>query len=175
MSSLHSWMIAQSIAMFIYWKAKMKHWMHSGAKERYRWWIWSIIYRILCMTRNYPWNHCTLFILVKWSCWDKESHFKRDDERHIDKFWCTSKLVGEAILSANYLLNLVPRKKIDKTPYELWNGWKPSYKFLRVCVCLVIVAVPTPKRVRIWPKTLDCIFIGYIKNNSAYRFLVYHS
>ena len=29
---------------------------------------------------------------------------------------------GEAILSANYLLNKVPKKKADKTPYELWRG-----------------------------------------------------
>ncbi|KAI3773048.1 hypothetical protein L6452_04246 [Arctium lappa] len=34
---------------------------------------------------------------------------------------------GEAILSANYLLNKIPRKKKDETPYELWMGRKPSY------------------------------------------------
>ena len=28
---------------------------------------------------------------------------------------------GEAILSANYLLNKVPKKKAKKTPYELWK------------------------------------------------------
>ena len=39
---------------------------------------------------------------------------------------------GEAILSANYLLNKLPKKKAKKTPYELWKGMKPSYKYLRV-------------------------------------------
>ncbi|KAI3728565.1 hypothetical protein L6452_17203 [Arctium lappa] len=39
---------------------------------------------------------------------------------------------GEAILSANYLLNKIPRKEKDETPYELWMGRKPSYKYLRV-------------------------------------------
>ena len=29
---------------------------------------------------------------------------------------------GEAILSSNYLLNKVPRKKEEKTLYELWKG-----------------------------------------------------
>ena len=29
---------------------------------------------------------------------------------------------GKAILSANYLLNKVPKKKEKKTPYELWRG-----------------------------------------------------
>ena len=80
---------------------------------------------------------------------------------------------GEAILSANYLLNKVPKKKAEKTPYELWKGMKPSYKYLRVWGCLAKVAVPLPKKVRIGPKTIDCIFIGYAHNSAAYRFLVY--
>ena len=37
---------------------------------------------------------------------------------------------GEAILTANYILNKVPKKKAGKTPYELWRGRKPSYKYL---------------------------------------------
>ena len=83
--------------------------------------------------------------------------------------------MGEAILSNNYLLNKVPRKKDDKTPYELWKGKALSYKHLRVWGCLAKVAVPTPKKVKIGPKTVDCIFIGYAQNSNAYRFLVYDS
>ena len=41
--------------------------------------------------------------------------------------------------------------------------------------CLAKVVVPTPKKVKIGPKTVDCIFIGYAQNSSAYRFLVYKS
>ena len=82
---------------------------------------------------------------------------------------------GEAILSSNYLLNKVPRKKEEKTPYELWKGKRPSYKYLRVWGCLAKVAVPTPKKMKIGPKTVDCIFIGYAHNSNAYRFLVHES
>ena len=82
---------------------------------------------------------------------------------------------GEAILSANYLLNKVPRKKVDKTPYELWKGRKPSYKYLKVWGCLAKVMAPTPKKMKIGPKTVDCIFIGYAHNSTAYRFLVHES
>ena len=56
---------------------------------------------------------------------------------------------GETILSANYLLNKVPKKKAEKTPYELWKGMNPSYKYLRVWGCLTKVAVPPPKKVKI--------------------------
>ncbi|WJZ99452.1 hypothetical protein VitviT2T_017897 [Vitis vinifera] len=82
---------------------------------------------------------------------------------------------GEAILTANYLLNKVPKKKAEKTPYELWKGRKPSYTYLRMWGCLAKVAVPPPKKVKIGPKTIDCIFIGYAHNSNAYRFLVYES
>ena len=82
---------------------------------------------------------------------------------------------GEAILAATYLLNKIPRKDKDQTPYELWMGRKPSYQYLRVWGCLAKVAVPTPKTQKIGPKSVDCIFIGYAKNSNAYRFIVHES
>src|SRR5206468_13047536 len=66
-------------------------------------------------------------------------------------------------------------KKKDKTPYELWRGIKTSYKYLKVWACLAKVAIPTPKKIKIGPKTIDCIFIGYAHNSSAYRFLIHKS
>ena len=39
--------------------------------------------------------------------------------------------------------------------------------------CLAKVAVPPPKNVKIRPKTIDCIFIGYAHNSTAYRFFVH--
>ncbi|GJS98759.1 retrovirus-related pol polyprotein from transposon TNT 1-94 [Tanacetum coccineum] len=39
---------------------------------------------------------------------------------------------GEAILTATYLLNKIPLKEKEETPYELWMGRKPSYQYLRV-------------------------------------------
>ena len=80
---------------------------------------------------------------------------------------------GEAILSANYLLSKVLRKNEQKTPYELWKERQPSFKYLRMWGCHAKVVVPTPKKVKMGPKTVDCIFIGYAQNSNAYRFLVY--
>ncbi|GJV23603.1 retrovirus-related pol polyprotein from transposon TNT 1-94 [Tanacetum coccineum] len=82
---------------------------------------------------------------------------------------------GEAILMATYLLNKIPRKEKEETPYEPWMGRKPSYQYLRVWGCLAKVTVPTPKAQKIGPKSVDCIFIGYAKNSSAYRFIVHDS
>ena len=62
---------------------------------------------------------------------------------------------GEAILSANYLSNKIPRKKKDETPYKLQMRRKPSYKYLKVWGYLAKVDIPPPKMVKIGPKTMD--------------------
>ena len=41
-------------------------------------------------------------------------------------------LWGEAILSACHLQNRIPHKRTGKTPYELWKGYKPNLKYLKV-------------------------------------------
>ncbi|GJR06699.1 retrovirus-related pol polyprotein from transposon TNT 1-94 [Tanacetum coccineum] len=82
---------------------------------------------------------------------------------------------GEAILTATYLLNKIPRKEKEETPYELWMGRKPSYQYLRVWGCLAKVAVPTIKAQKIGPKYVDCIFIGYAKKSTAYHFIMHES
>lgn len=82
---------------------------------------------------------------------------------------------GEAILVANYLLNKISRKKEDKSTSKLFKGTKPSYKYLGMWGCLAKVFAPTPKRMKIGPKIVDCIFIGYAHHSNAYRFIVHES
>ena len=55
-------------------------------------------------------------------------------------------------------------------------AWRvSSYIFLKVWGCLANVAIPSPKKTKIGPKTIDCIFIGYENNSSAYQFLIHKS
>ena len=82
---------------------------------------------------------------------------------------------GEALLTTNFILNRIPQEKTNKSAYELWNGKLPTYKMLKVWGCLAKVQVPLPKRTKLGPKTVDCVFIGYALNSAAYRFLVVNS
>ncbi|BFG40858.1 hypothetical protein CerSpe_271320 [Prunus speciosa] len=82
---------------------------------------------------------------------------------------------GEALLTANTILNRIPHKTSNKSPYEVWKGRLPTYKTLKVWGCLAKVQVPLPKRTKLGPKTIDCVFIGFAFNSAAYRFLVFHS
>ena len=78
---------------------------------------------------------------------------------------------GEAILIACYILNKVPHKRLDKTPYEMWKGHPPNLKFLKMWGCLAKVGIPNFKVSNVGTKTFDTIFIGYAHNSAAYRFL----
>lgn len=84
-------------------------------------------------------------------------------------------LWGEACLTANSILNKIPHKKCNQSPYELWKGRLPTFKRTKVWGCLAKVQVPLPKRTKLGPKTVDCIYLGPAKNSAAYRFLVYKS
>lgn len=82
---------------------------------------------------------------------------------------------GEALYTACHVLNRVPMKARDKSPYELWKGRKTSLKYLKVWGCLAKVLVPEHKRKKLGPKTVDGIFLGYAHNSFAYRFLIIKS
>ncbi|PHT71051.1 hypothetical protein T459_26155 [Capsicum annuum] len=76
-------------------------------------------------------------------------------------------LWGEAILTTNCILNRVPHSKTQSIPYEKWKERKLNLKYFKVWECLAKVQVPMPKRVKIGPKTVDCVFIGYAKSSKA--------
>jgi hypothetical protein len=39
--------------------------------------------------------------------------------------------------------------------------------------CLEKIAIPDPKKFKIWHVIVNCVFIGYAYNSSAYQFLIY--
>ncbi|KAA0038241.1 ty1-copia retrotransposon protein [Cucumis melo var. makuwa] len=67
---------------------------------------------------------------------------------------------GEAVLSVCFVLNKIPHKRLDKTPYELWKGYAPNLSYLKVWGCLAKVPFPALKKSTVGSKTFDCIFIG---------------
>ncbi|GKA87609.1 retrotransposon protein, putative, ty1-copia subclass [Tanacetum coccineum] len=53
-----------------------------------------------------------------------------------------------ALESAACILNMVPTKKIDKTPYELWFGKVPNLSYLKVWGCEALVKRDTPDKLQ---------------------------
>jgi hypothetical protein len=84
-------------------------------------------------------------------------------------------MVGEAILTASHVLNRIPNKSKETTPYEIWVGRKPSLSYLCTWGCLAKVNVPITKKRKLGTKMVDCVFLGYAHNSIAYRFLIVKS
>jgi hypothetical protein len=82
---------------------------------------------------------------------------------------------GDAVLTACFVLNRVPSRNSEVTPYEGWEGRKPNLSFLRTWGCLAKVSIPLPKKRKLGPKTVDCVFLGYARHSTAYRFYVVKS
>ncbi|GJR04273.1 hypothetical protein Tco_0527257 [Tanacetum coccineum] len=66
-----------------------------------------------------------------------------------------------ALESATCILNMVPTKKVDKTPYELRYGKVPNLSYLKVWGCEALVKRDTPDKLE--QRSVKCIFIGYPK------------
>jgi hypothetical protein len=61
-------------------------------------------------------------------------------------------------MTSCHVLNRVPMKNKQKTPYEEWIGRKHSLSYLRTWGCLAKVNVPINKKRKLGPKTVDCLF-----------------
>ena len=79
-------------------------------------------------------------------------------------------LWSEAVKTVVYLLNRVPSKVVPKTPFELWNGRKPSLNHLHILSCLAEVRIYNSNMKKLDPRTTNGYFIGYAVNSKGFRF-----
>jgi hypothetical protein len=82
---------------------------------------------------------------------------------------------GEVILTACHVLNRVPTKNKEITPFEEWEKKKLKLYYLRTWGCLAKVNLPIPKNRKLGPKTVDCVLLGYAFHSIGYRFLIVKS
>nr|GEW31208.1 retrotransposon protein, putative, Ty1-copia subclass [Tanacetum cinerariifolium] len=66
------------------------------------------------------------------------------------------------------ILNMVPTKKVDKTPYELWHRKFPNLSYLKGWGCEAHVKRHTPDKLQ--QISVKCIFVGYPKETMGYYF-----
>ncbi|GKA70026.1 retrotransposon protein, putative, ty1-copia subclass [Tanacetum coccineum] len=61
-----------------------------------------------------------------------------------------------ALKSASRILNMVPTKKVHKTPYKIWHGQAPKLSYLKVWGCEALVKRDTLTNLTNWnPKLLN--------------------
>ncbi|KAM2703648.1 hypothetical protein EV2_005216 [Malus domestica] len=81
-------------------------------------------------------------------------------------------LWGEALKTANHILNRVPSKAVSTTPYELWHGRVPSFTYFHVWGCKAEAKLYNPNERKLDSRTQSCYFIGYPEKSKGYRFYI---
>ncbi|GJR49898.1 zinc finger, CCHC-type containing protein [Tanacetum coccineum] len=67
--------------------------------------------------------------------------------------------------SAVYILNIVPTKKFERTPYEIWHRKAPKLSYLRVWGYEALVKRDTPDKLD--PRSIKCIFVGLMAQEAS--------
>ena len=79
-------------------------------------------------------------------------------------------LWGEALKTANYILNRVPTKVVNATPFEKWTGRKPSLSHFHTWGCKCEAMLYNPGEKKLDMRTTSCHFVGYVEKSKGYRF-----
>ncbi|GJV68920.1 putative RNA-directed DNA polymerase [Tanacetum coccineum] len=75
---------------------------------------------------------------------------------------------GYALETAAHILNLVPTKKVSKTPFEMWKGKRPSLGHIKIWGCEVFVRREAQDKLE--ARSEKCLFIGYPEESFGYLF-----
>jgi hypothetical protein len=75
---------------------------------------------------------------------------------------------GYALETAAHVLNLVPTKKVSKTPHEMWCGKSPSLAHIKIWGCEVFVRHESQDKLA--ARAEKCIFVGYPQKSFGYLF-----
>ncbi|GJZ45021.1 retrovirus-related pol polyprotein from transposon TNT 1-94 [Tanacetum coccineum] len=86
------------------------------------------------------------------------------------KFWCN------AVDTSTYILNqILIRAILDKIPYELLRGRKPTLDYFRVFGSKCFILNAKDYLTKFDPKSYEGVFLGYSQNSKAYIILNKHT
>ena len=70
--------------------------------------------------------------------------------------------------TAAFILNRVPSKAVEKTPYEIWTEKIPSLSFLKIWRCEAYMKHQISDKLAL--KSDKYLFVGYPKETKGYYF-----
>nr|GEZ39976.1 hypothetical protein [Tanacetum cinerariifolium] len=101
----------------------------------------------------------------------EKSSTARHGSLHDESNYSSKSFWDYALEPASCILNMVPTKKVDKTPYKVWHGQAPNLSYLKLWGCKALVKCDTlTKPDKMEPKSIKCIFVGYPEETMGYSF-----
>jgi len=82
------------------------------------------------------------------------------------------KMWADAVVTANYTLNRIPRSGQVQTLHEAAYGKRPNVGHLRTFGFPALVLTPSKLRRKLEPRAKEGIFVGYEAGSKAYRYLI---
>ncbi|RDX79943.1 hypothetical protein CR513_39572, partial [Mucuna pruriens] len=79
-------------------------------------------------------------------------------------------LWGETLKTTVHILNRVPTKVVNKTPYELWTGKKPSINHFHIWGCPAEARPYRPHERKLNSRIVSCYFVGHAECSQGYKF-----
>jgi hypothetical protein len=78
-------------------------------------------------------------------------------------------LWGQAVLTAIYLINMMPSRVLDwKSPIEMLKGKKGDVLLLKIFGCVCFVQDNRPNVEKLDPKAVKCVLVGYSATQKGY-------
>ena len=75
---------------------------------------------------------------------------------------------GYALETAVYILNIVPSKSIEVTPYKIRTNKKPYLSYMKVWGCLAYVKRTMSDKLE--ARSEKCLYVGYPKETRGYQY-----
>nr|KYP31670.1 Retrovirus-related Pol polyprotein from transposon TNT 1-94 [Cajanus cajan] len=101
---------------------------------------------------------------------EHRSKILKDMERSIISHSSLSESLWGEAFKTFYILNRVPSKAVNKTPYELWTGKRPSLKHLHIWGFLAEARPYRPHERKLESRIVSCYFVGYPEHSRGYKF-----
>ena len=78
---------------------------------------------------------------------------------------------AEALQTVVYIRNRVPSKSLTegKTPFEVWNGFKPDLSHTKIFGSTCWYVIPKSKVKKLDRRSRQAIFLGYLENSKGYK------
>nr|GEY56855.1 hypothetical protein [Tanacetum cinerariifolium] len=109
-------------------------------------------------------SYSSLHVTTQWCVREEKQNPTRYGSIHDESNNSSKSFWDYALETATRILNMVPTKKFEKTPYEVWHGQAPKLSYLKVWGCEALVMRDTlTKPNKLEPRSIKCIFIGYPK------------